>query len=140
MRAYERRPNPAPFLPTDLRANERSGASIRWTCITLKIVVLLEKLKVKRVGFDVCLFIVLLGEEEVVISVTLLEFVMPSVEVDVEYHDGTIRQTGEKKPAESVSIKYTVRVSFNFSVKFSQISYYREKLLKRHFPDVFTHF
>lgn len=34
-----------------------------------------------------------LGEEKIVISVTLLELVMPSVKVDVEYHNGPIRQT-----------------------------------------------
>lgn len=34
-----------------------------------------------------------LGEEKIVISVTLLEFMMPSVEVDVEYHNGPICQT-----------------------------------------------
>lgn len=34
-----------------------------------------------------------LGEEEVVISVTLLEFMVPSVEVNMEYDDGPVRQT-----------------------------------------------
>jgi hypothetical protein len=34
-----------------------------------------------------------LGEEEIVISVTLLEFMMPSVKVNMEYHDGAVRQT-----------------------------------------------
>lgn len=41
----------------------------------------------------------LLGEEKIVISVTLLKFVVPPVEVDVEYHDRPVRQTSEEKPA-----------------------------------------